>query len=89
MGHYNAMFARPLSVDVIVADPETGHEFELGQSRHERRVDLGGMIRGHDNADIGREPSQRRFPVGFQPELVQVDAARQSVADLRHAFGRN
>src|ERR1700736_5830105 len=39
VGDDDAVLARPFGVDMVVADAEAGHDFEFGETRHERGVD--------------------------------------------------
>ena len=91
VGDDDAVRARPLGVDVIVADAEARDLLELGKALHEFRADALVGISHHQRTDFIGDGFKERVLVGRVDQLVQRDLGLQSadndrllIADQQH-----
>ena len=85
VGHDDSMLARPFSVDMLVADAETGDDLELRQPAHDACVDRELMpVRGQrpQPRPLLCEP---RFGIGLEPQAIQRQPLGDQIVDHAHA----
>ena len=79
---------RRLGVDMVVADAETGDDFEIGVSAHIGFV--GAHVAGERNRADARPPfGEPEAGIGLEPEAMQRQLGADQLADQPHAFDRH
>jgi hypothetical protein len=74
VGHHDAVPAGPFGVDVVIADAEARHDFELGKARHDRAIDWPMTRDCRDGPHFRRNRTDERLLVGGREGAVQGEA---------------
>ena len=83
VGGDDAVLARPLGVDMVVADAKTRHDLEAREARHQRPVDRDVARRHREAAHLVGNARQEGVAILGLVELVQMEVRREPVDDDR------
>ena len=73
------MLARVSGIDVIVADAETGDDFELGEMRQRRLVGMHGVVGDRHAAGLRQHIRRQPLKVGLVLGHMQDELVRKAV----------